>query len=159
MYEQIVSLLGGRVAEDLFLGDISVGASNDIDRATKLAKDMVARYGMCEKLGTVSYLDGGEVFIGRDYQTTKSYSEKVAATIDDEVKNLIDKAYGQCKQILSENADRLHAVVDFLLEKESMTGEQFAAIMEGREVGDASTTAMFDRFQEQEKDESEETAE
>ena len=159
MYEQFVSLLGGRVAEDLFLGDISVGASNDIDRATKLAKDMVARYGMCEKLGTVSYLDGGEVFIGRDYQTTKSYSEKVAATIDDEVKNLIDKAYGQCKQILSENADRLHAVVDFLLEKESMTGEQFAAIMEGREVGDASTTAMFDRFQEQEKDESEETAE
>ena len=159
MYEQIVSLLGGRVAEDLFLGDISVGASNDIDRATKLAKDMVARYGMWEKLGTVSYLDGGEVFIGRDYQTTKSYSEKVAATIHDEVKNLIDKAYGQCKQILSENADRLHAVVDFLLEKESMTGEQFAAIMEGREVGDASTTAMFDRFQEQEKDESEETAE
>ena len=71
MYEQIVSLLGGRVAEALFLGDISVGASNDIDRATKLAKDMVARYGMCEKLGTVSYLDGGEVFIGRDYQTTK----------------------------------------------------------------------------------------
>ena len=72
MYEQIVSLLGGRVAEALFLGDISVGASNDIDRATKLAKDMVARYGMCEKLGPVSYLDGGEVFIGRDYQTTKS---------------------------------------------------------------------------------------
>ena len=92
MYEQIVSLLGGRVAEALFLGDISVGASNDIDRATKLAKDMVARYGMCEKLGTVSYLDGGEVFIGRDYQTTKSYSEKVAGTIDDEVRALIDKA-------------------------------------------------------------------
>ena len=91
MYEQIVSLLGGRVAEALFLGDISVGASNDIDRATKLAKDMVARYGMCEKLGTVSYLDGGEVFIGRDYQTTKSYSEKVAGTIDDEVRALIDK--------------------------------------------------------------------
>ena len=76
MYEQIVSLLGGRVAEALFIGDISVGASNDIDRASKLARDMVARYGMCEKLGTVSYLDGGEVFIGRDYQTTKSYSEK-----------------------------------------------------------------------------------
>ena len=72
MYEQIVSLLGGRVAEALFLGDISVGASNDIDRATKLAKDMVARYGMCEKLGTVSYLDGGEVFIGRDYQTPRA---------------------------------------------------------------------------------------
>ena len=159
MYEQIVSLLGGRVAEDLFLGDISVGASNDIDRATKLAKDMVARYGMCEKLGTVSYLDGSEVFIGRDYQTTKSYYEKMAATIDDEVKNLIDKAYAQCKQILSDNADKLHAVVDFLLEKESMTGEQFAAIMEGKEVGDASSTAMFDRFLEEPKNDNEETAE
>ena len=134
MYEQIVSLLGGRVAEALFLGDISVGASNDIDRATKLAKDMVARYGMCEKLGTVSYLDGGEVFIGRDYQTTKSYSEKIAGTIDDEVKALIDKAYDHCKQILTDNSDKLHKVVDFLLEKETMTGEQFEAVMQGREV-------------------------
>ena len=147
MYEQIVSLLGGRVAEALFLGDISVGASNDIDRATKLAKDMVARYGMCEKLGTVSYLDGGEVFIGRDYQTTKSYSEKVAGTIDDEVRALIDKAYDHCKQILTDNSDKLHRVVDFLLEKETMTGEQFEAIMQGREVGDASSTSMFDGFE------------
>ena len=147
MYEQIVSLLGGRVAEALFLGDVSVGASNDIDRATKLAKDMVARYGMCEKLGTVSYLDGGEVFIGRDYQTTKSYSEKVAGTIDDEIRALIDRAYEQCKQILTDNSDKLHKVVDFLLEKETMTGEQFEAIMQGREVGDASATSMFDGFE------------
>ena len=147
MYEQIVSLLGGRVAEALFLGDISVGASNDIDRATKLAKDMVARYGMCEKLGTVSYLDGGEVFIGRDYQTTKSYSEKVAGTIDDEVRALIDKAYDHCKQILTDNSDKLHKVVDFLLERETMTGEQFEAVMQGREVGDASSTSMFDGFE------------
>ena len=148
MYEQIVSLLGGRVAEALFLGDISVGASNDIDRATKLAKDMVARYGMCEKLGTVSYLDGGEVFIGRDYQTTKSYSEKTAATIDDEVKLLIDKAYDHCRQILSDNRDQLHKVVEFLLEKESMTGEQFEAIMKGEEAGESSATSMFDGFAE-----------
>ena len=147
MYEQIVSLLGGRVAEALFLGDISVGASNDIDRATKLAKDMVARYGMCEKLGTVSYLDGGEVFIGRDYQTTKSYSEKIAGTIDDEVKALIDKAYDHCKQILTDNSDKLHEVVDFLLEKETMTGEQFEAVMQGMEVEDASSTSMFDGFE------------
>jgi len=153
MYEQIVSLLGGRVAETLFLGDISVGASNDIDRATKLAKDMVARYGMCERLGTVSYLDGGEVFIGRDYQTTKSYSEKTAATIDDEVKALIDKAYDHCHKILSENSEKLHQVVDFLLEKESMSGEQFEAIMEGREAGETSATAMFDSFAESEKEE------
>ena len=147
MYEQIVSLLAGRVAEALFLGDISVGASNDIDRATKLAKDMVARYGMCEKLGTVSYLDGGEVFIGRDYQTTKSYSEKIAGTIDDEVKALIDKAYDHCKQILTDNSDKLHKVVDYLLEKETMTGEQFEAVMQGREVEDASSTSMFDGFE------------
>ncbi len=148
MYEQIVSLLGGRVAEALFLGDISVGASNDIDRATKLARDMVARYGMCENLGTVSYLDGGEIFIGRDYQTTKSYSEKVAATIDDEVKALIDRAYDQCKQILTKDQQKLFQVVDFLLEKESMTGEQFAACMEGREISEASDTSLLDNFQE-----------
>ena len=148
MYEEIVSLLGGRVAEALFLGDISVGASNDIDRATKLAKDMVARYGMCENLGTVSYLDGGEVFIGRDYQTTKSYSEKYAASIDDEVKVLIDKAYDHCRQLLDTNREKLMEVVDFLLEKESMTGEQFEAIMKGEAVMEASTTAMFDAFEE-----------
>ncbi len=147
MYEEIVSLLGGRVAEALFIGDISVGASNDIDRATKLAKDMIARYGMCEKLGTVSYLSGGEVFIGRDYQTTKSYSEAVAATIDEEVKILIDKAYAHCKQILEQNADKLHEVVAFLLERESMTGEQFEACMEGRAILDGSTTSLFDGFE------------
>ena len=148
MYEEIVSLLGGRVAEALFLGDISVGASNDIERATKLAKDMVARYGMCEKLGTVSYLDGGEVFIGRDYQTTKSYSEKVAGTIDDEVKALIDQAYAHCKQILSDNAEKLHQVVAYLMEHENMTGAQFAACMEGSEIGEKSDTALLDGFEE-----------
>ena len=151
MYEQIVGLLGGRVAEALFVGDISVGASNDIDRATKLAKDMVARYGMCEKLGTVSYLDGGEVFIGRDYQTTKSYSEKVAATIDDEVKLLIDKAYAHCKEILSADSEKLLAITEYLLEHESMTGDQFTALMEDREVEDASATALFDGFAEAEE--------
>ena len=147
MYEEIVSLLGGRVAEALFVGDISVGASNDIDRATKLAKDMVARYGMCEKLGTVSYLSGGEVFIGRDYQTTKSYSETVASTIDEEVKLLIDKAYAHCKQLLADNAGKLHEVVEFLLERESMTGEQFEACMEGKEIAESSTTSLFDGFE------------
>ena len=156
MYEEIVSLLGGRVAEALFIGDISVGASNDIDRATKMAKDMVARYGMCEKLGTVSYLDGGEVFIGRDYQTTKSYSEAVAATIDEEVKILIDKAYAHCRQILEDNSEKLHAVVDYLLAHESMTGEQFAACMEGREIADNSSTSLFDGFEEERTDDASE---
>ena len=149
MYEEIVTLLGGRVAEALFIGDISVGASNDIDRATKLAKDMVARYGMCERLGTVSYLDGGEVFIGRDYQTTKSYSEQVAGTIDEEVKNLIDRAYDHCRKILSENADKLNALVEFLLANESMSGEQFEALMEGRAIEDCSQTSLFDSFAEE----------
>ena len=155
MYEEIVSLLGGRVAEDLFIGDISVGAASDIDRATKLAKDMVARYGMCEKLGTVSYLAGGEVFIGRDDQTTKSSSEAVAATIDEEVKILIDKAYAHCKQILEDNSEKLHEVVEFLLERESMTGEQFEACMEGKEIQNSSTTSLFDGFEAQEETASE----
>ena len=144
MYEEIVSLLGGRVAEALYVGDISVGASNDIDRATKLARDMVARYGMCEKLGTVSYLGGEELFIGRDYQSTKSYSEKVAATIDDEVKVLIDRAYDHCRRILSENEEKFHQVVDFLMENESMTGRQFAACMEGKPIEEGSDTVLLD---------------
>ena len=147
MYEQIVALLGGRVAEDLFLGDISVGASNDIDRATKLAKDMVARYGMSEKLGTVSYLDDGEVFIGRDYQTTKSYSEQVAGTIDQEVKALIDRAYAHCKKILSENSEKLRELAEYLLANESITGAQFADLMEGRQIGEASKTSLTDGFE------------
>ena len=153
MYEEIVSLLGGRVAEALYLGDISVGASNDIDRATKLARDMVARYGMCEKLGTVSYLGGGEVFIGRDYQTTKSYSEKFAGSIDEEVNLLIDKAYAHCRQILSENEEKLQQVVSFLLENETMTGAQFESCMENRVIEAASTTAMFDQLPEEKADE------
>ena len=156
MYEQIVALLGGRVAEALFVGDISTGASSDIDRATKLARDMVARYGMCEKLGTVSYLSGGEVFIGRDYGTTKSYSEQVAGTIDEEVKLLIDKAYRHCEQILTNDKEKLMQVVDFLMERETMSGTQFADCMEGREIGEASSTSLFDAFTEEKKEETNE---
>ena len=149
MYEQIVGLLGGRVAEALYVGDISVGASNDIDRATKLAKDMVARYGMCEKLGTVSYLDDGEVFIGRDYQNTKSYSEKIAGTIDEEVKALIDQAYKDCEAILTKDAEKLQKVVDYLMANETITGAQFADLMEGREISAASTTSLTDGYEEE----------
>jgi len=148
MYEEIVSLLAGRVAEALFVGDISVGASSDIDRASKLARDMIARYGMCEKLGTVSYLGGDEVFIGRDYQTTKGYSEKVAGTIDDEVKALIDQAYAQCEQILKENQEKLMEVVEFLLKNETMTGAQFEACMCAQKIPEASETAMFEATEE-----------
>lgn len=146
MYEMIVGLLGGRVAEALFLQDISTGASNDIDRASKLARDMVARYGMCEKLGTVSYTSEGEVFIGRDFEKTKSYSEKVAGTIDDEVKQLMDQAYQACAEILKRDEAKLKKVVDFLLEHETMTGAQFAACMEGKVIDAASSTALLDDF-------------
>ncbi len=150
MYQQIIGLLGGRVAEALYVGDISVGASNDIDRATKLAKDMVARYGMCEKLGTVSYLDDGEVFIGRDYQNTKSYSEKVAGTIDEEVKNLIDQAYAECESILRADSEKLNQLVEYLLAHETITGVQFADLMEGRALSGMSATALTDGYEETE---------
>ena len=146
MFEMIVGLLGGRVAEDIFLQDISTGASNDIDRASKLARDMVSRYGMCDKLGTVSYTGGGELFIGRDYQNTKSYSEKIAGTIDDEVKVIIDKAYAQCRDILQKDADKLKRVVEFLLEKETMTGAQFAQCMAGEEIEEATATSLLDAY-------------
>ena len=153
MYENIVGLLGGRVAEALFLKDISTGASNDIDRASKLARDMVARYGMCEKLGTVSYLNDGEVFIGRDYEKTKSYSEQVAGTIDEEVKALIDKAYKQCAAILSENEEKLNRIVSFLLEHETMSGSQFEACMKGEEIPEDADGSLFAHFENEETEE------
>ena len=112
---------------------------------------MVARYGMCEKLGTVSYLDDGEVFIGRDYQNTKSYSEKVAGTIDEEVKALIDRAYEDCKTILTRDGEKLQAIADYLLANETMTGAQFADLMEGRELSQGSATALTDGYEEPEE--------
>ena len=152
MYEMIVGLLGGRVAEALFLNDISTGASNDIDRATDLARDMIGRYGMCEKLGTVSYTGSDELFIGRDYQSTINYSEKVAATIDDEVKALIDKAYDHCSQILKRDEEKLKQVVDFLMEHETMSGKQFENCMAGNAIGEAEENSMFQFVDQSDKD-------
>ena len=149
MFEKIVGLLGGRVAEALFLNDISTGASNDIDRASKIARDMVSRYGMCEKLGTVSYAGGDELFIGRDYQSTKSYSEKVAGTIDDEVKVIIDTAYDRCRSILERDKEKLDQVVDFLMENETMSGAQFAQCMKGEMISETSDTALLDAYTEE----------
>ena len=143
MYEQIVGLLGGRVAEALFLGDISTGASSDIDRASKLARDMIARYGMDEALGTISYTTGDEVFIGRDYEKTKSYSEKIAGTIDERVKLLMDKAYAQCEDILKKDADKLHTITDFLLKHEVMSGKQFRECMEGKPIDEEGDTNLL----------------
>ena len=150
MYERIVGLLGGRVAEALFLQDISTGASNDIDRASELARDMVARYGMCENLGTVSYTGGDELFIGRDYEKVKGYSEKFAGTIDDEVKAIIDRAYDHCAEILTRDAEKLKQIVKFLLENETMTGQQFADCMAGREISESQETTLFDHIQTEE---------
>ena len=143
MFETLVTLLGGRVAEALFLGDISVGASNDIDRASKMARDMVARSGRCENLGTVSYIGGDEIFVGRDYQVTKSYSEKFAGTIDEEVKALMDRAYDRCAQILKENEAKIMEIVEFLLEHETMSGAQFRACMEGKPIPEEGSTMVF----------------
>ena len=126
MEEQIVSLLGGRVAEALILNDISTGASNDIERATQIARSMVTIYGMSDKLGTIMYDQGqGEVFLGRDLAQTKNYSEETAALIDEEIKTVIDTAYNTAKQILSANIDKLHIVAGILLEREKIDGEEF----------------------------------
>ena len=131
MFETIVSLLGGRVAEHLKLGDISSGASNDISRATAIARDMAAKYGMSDRLGPVSYSSDAEIFIGRDYEKTKSYSEKIAGSIDDEVHAIIQAAYERCEKILTENCDKLDTVSDFLLDHETMNADQFLCAMEG----------------------------
>ena len=131
MEETIVSLLGGRVAEALILDDISTGASNDIERATKMARSMVTVYGMSEKIGAILLdSDQGEVFLGRDFAQTKSYSEETAALIDEEVKKIIDTAYNKAKQILSDNIDKLHIVAGILLDKEKIDGEEFDKVFE-----------------------------
>ena len=126
MEEQIISLLGGRVAEALILNDISTGASNDIERASQIARSMVTVYGMSSRLGAIMYGQGqGEVFLGRDLAQTKNYSEETAAIIDEEVKAIIDRAYNTAKEILAANIDKLHIVAGILLEKEKIDGEEF----------------------------------
>ena len=132
MEETIVSLLGGRVAESLILNDVSTGASNDIERATKMARSMVTVYGMSERLGTIMFDgDQGEVFLGRDLAQSKTYSEETAAIIDEEIKRIIDTAYTRAKKILSENIDKLHIVAGILLEKEKIDGDEFDKVFEG----------------------------
>ena len=131
MEETIVSLLGGRVAESLILDDISTGASNDIERATKMARSMVTVYGMSDRLGTIMFDgDNGEVFLGRDLAQSKTYSEETAAVIDEEIKKIIDTAYDKAKNILSKNIDKLHIVAGILLEKEKIDGEEFDKVFE-----------------------------
>ncbi len=135
MKESIQVLLGGRVAEDLIIGDISTGASNDIERATKIANSMVTKYGMSAALGPIAYTaENDEVFIGRDIGHMKNYSEKVAAEIDAEVKNIISESYEKTEKILKDNIDKLHDVAKTLFAKEKMNADEFTEIMEKKDT-------------------------
>ena len=133
MQEEIIILLGGRVAEKLVMEDISTGASNDIERATKIARAMVTRYGFSDKLGPIVYgQDESEVFLGRDFNHTRNYSENVAAQIDTEIREIVDNAYERCEQILMEQMPKLHETAAYLLEHEKMSGEDFRLLLEGK---------------------------
>lgn len=137
MQDELVSLLGGRVAEDLVLGDISTGASNDIERATKLAREMVTTYGMSEKVGTLTYgSDSDSVFVARDMSHTKDYSEEVAAEIDEEMRRFVGDAYNKAKTLLKENMDTLLRVSDALLDRETISGKEFEAIFNGETLSE-----------------------
>ena len=126
MFENIVMALGGRMAEKIFLDDISTGASGDIQQATSIARDMVTRYGMSERLGPISFDSSGHsIFIGRDFGQTKSYSEETAGIIDEEVKAIFDRAAEECEKILTEHADQLRAIAEYLLVHETMEAEEF----------------------------------
>lgn len=134
MEDNLVSLLGGRVAESLVLDDISTGASNDIERATALARAMVTKYGMSEKLGTITYgSDEDEVFVGRDLNRSKNYSDKTASEIDEEISRIISEAYNKAKNLLSDNLDTLIRVSDVLLEKETIDRTEFLRIFNNEE--------------------------
>lgn len=138
MRENIIMLLGGRVAEELFLDDICTGASNDIERATNTARNMVTKYGFSSKLGTVVYgSDNDEVFLGKDYGHTRNYSEAMAEQIDEEIRNIIEKAYSDCRAILEKNADKMHKLASYLLKFEKIDGADFERLMQGEDIEEA----------------------
>ena len=151
MQALIISALGGRVAEQLKLSDISVGASNDIKQATAIAHEMVTKYGMSEKLGAVSYDNDDEIFIGMSYGRTRSYSERTAGEIDEEVKRLVDEAYAKCKALLTAHDDKLEAVTQFLLAHDTMTRAQFEACMNGKEIPQTDDASIFAHFEKPEE--------
>ena len=131
LLDEMVGLLGGRVAEKLILGDISTGAKNDIDRASSIARAMVMEYGMSDKIGTISYgSDNNEVFLGRDLGRGRNFSEEVGAMIDKEIKSLISNAYNTAEELLKKNVNKLHAVASTLLEKEKIDGKEFEEIFD-----------------------------
>ncbi len=131
MFEDIVMAMGGRVAEEMIFGEINTGASSDIQHATKIATDMVTKYGMSEKLGSRSFGSNEEIFIGRDYGHAQNYSDATAALIDEEVDALIEKGYKKCQEIITEHKDKLEAVAKALIEKEVLTGEEFLEVYNG----------------------------
>ncbi len=134
MLDSLVSLLGGRVAEALVIGDVSTGASNDIERATEIARSMVTKYGMSDKLGPIAFGDqSNEVFLGKDFNHVRNYSESVASQIDEEIERIVKDAYSRTKEILSEHIDKLHAVAQVLLKEEKIDGKEFEAIMKGEQ--------------------------
>ena len=141
MLDNIVTLLGGRVAEAIVLGDISTGASNDIQRATEIARGMITKYGMSDELGPIYFTSGhNEVFLGRDYGQTRNYSENIASSIDAEINSIITGAYKRCEGILTTDIDKLHAVAQYLIEHEKMNGETFKSIMTGASQAEEQTS-------------------
>ena len=159
MEEEIIVLLGGRVAEKIVLDEISTGASNDIERATDLARSMITRYGFSEKLGPIVYgHDNSEVFLGRDYSQGRNYSENVAAEIDGEIRELIDTSYENAKQILLSHRDQLDKVAHYLMEHEKIDGEDFIKLMNGESLDD-NTAAPVSENSDTAPDVSEDTAE
>ena len=131
MLDDIVSLLGGRVAEKIIFNDISTGASNDIQRASEIARNMITKYGMSEKLGPIAFGSGNdEVFLGKDYNHMRNYSENIAAAIDEEVERIISEAYARTEKILTEHIDQLHLLAETLVKLEKVNEEQFNSLME-----------------------------
>lgn len=159
MRENIVMLLAGRVAEEIFLDDICTGASNDIERATNVARSMVTKYGFSEKIGTVVYgSDSDEVFLGKDYGHTKNYSEAVAAQIDEEVRTIIEKAYADCTEIIRSNTDKMHLLAKYLLKFEKINSDDFEKLMNGgiTEADIENDTAIEDNSAPEDTDKSDE---
>lgn len=143
MIEQIIHLMGGRVAEKLTLNDISTGASNDIERATEIARGMVTKYGFSDRLGPVNYSSSDEVFLGKDFSTKKNYSEEMASEIDEEIRTIIEDAFVTAEKLLSENIDKLHTIAEVLLEIETLDGEQFEALFTGEKTAEQLIEGVY----------------
>lgn len=142
--DTIAMALGGRIAEELVFGQVTTGASSDLQNATQTARDMVMRYGMSDRLGPLSYGKRDElVFLGREIGEQRDYSEAVAQEIDAEVRRIVSEAYEHARQVLMDNIDKLHAVAEALLEHETLDMEQFKAVMEGREIPEAMSGLLL----------------